>query len=310
MRLIFNELSLINMPHDNRRISEIMVNFIKCFNEAMKSSICFEREIITCINFNNIIFNNGFSTAKWRNSIDRDTSMIFKRMCERQININDIDDKFELSCEHGIDGIGKGLLLAYLNGDVAISFASHTLWENFYIDAILFDISNFSKEKIRIENIANINDMVENYHQLTIMSRQEALECRTSEQLINNIRQLFPYLIFHSNAIDQLNTKVETQHIRALIRKLHEINEYFSTWNIGAFDPKKFKTKISPESTITLQKYKEQHTFTYENEEFLVSYHLRYTGNIAGRIYFHPHEIFRKGIICSLTTKLPAVNDQ
>jgi len=55
--------------------------------------------------------------------------------------------------------------------------------------------------------------------------------------------------------------------------------------------------------------YEKEHTFSYEGGEILVSFHLRYTGNIAGRIYFHPDPKIRKGVICSLTSILPTVSD-
>ena len=305
MHLVFNELALSDMPQDNAEAKRIMDGFISCYGAIMKSGLRFSRSIKTDRNLNEIDLNGNFPIAQWRNRTDKDTALAFKAICNRQIVYDLSEDEVELECEHGT---GKGLLCAYINGEVAISLASDVFWESFHIDSILRDIANDCDQQVRVPNISKEGHINENYEQIRSVFFDEALEYQTAGQLLTDLGSLFPYLLFHNAAIGQLETRVEAQHVPAIARKLFELNEYFSNWADGPFDPNKFKTKISPESQATLKKYKKQHTFSYAGSDVVVSYHLRYTGNIAGRIYFHPDHKTRKGLICSLTTKLQSVS--
>jgi hypothetical protein len=305
MNLIFNELALSDIPQDNIEAAEIMSNFIKCYSKVMKSGMPFSRSIQTYINLNEMMLNKEFHVYQWRNSVDKDTALAFKGICNRQIIFDTIDDGIELRCERGI---GKGLLCAFQNRDVSISLASDVFWESFYIDAKIFNIYDDTEENVRVLNISKEDHVNENYNEINSICLK-TLEYQEIEELLRDLDSLFPYLVFHKKAIDQLKTQVESQHISAIIRKLYELNEYFFKWDEGPFNPNQFKSKISPESQATLKMYEKEHTFSYEGGEILVSFHLRYTGKIAGRIFFYPDPKIRKGVICSLTSKLPTVSD-
>ena len=272
----------------------------------MKSGY-FERGIATSINFNQMMLSSVLSSAQWRNSVDRDTATAFKRICEFQVHISGTDNELELRCDRGS---GIGLLYAYSEDNISISLASHSYWKSLDIKSLLIDASDDIAENVHVANISEASDVCANNKRFSLMSLDKSLECKTPEQLLKAKDRLFPHLIFHQNAVRQLESQVQSQHVSALVKKLYEINEYFSNWSSGGFDPNKFKTKISPESTATLKMYKKEHTFLYNGYEILVSYHLRYTGSIAGRVYFHPDEDSRKGLICSLNTKLPTVSEK
>ncbi len=106
----------------------------------------------------------------------------------------------------------------------------------------------------------------------------------------------------HPNQLEE-----HAQHIREVReRELSRINtpeQLLDGLNIL------FPSLVTPQSKETLKRFKKQHTFSFPDEQIIVSYHMRYTGNIPGRIYFHPAGWLKKAYVCSLTTKLPTVSE-
>lgn len=301
MNLVFNELALQNMPADNKKAAEIMSNFVTCYSRIVNRDSRFSRDILSSKNLNEINLNDCLPVAKWRNNVDKDIANAFRGLCQRQIFLVMPDDEAELECEQGK---GEGLLCAYINGDIAISLESDSFWKSFLIGATFIDKADCSKEAVQVANITNEHQISENFDYIQSRFRYAAQKIQTPKDLLSNLNQQFPGLILHNKAIDQLKTQVQPQHVSAIINKLCELNEYFCAWTEGSFDPNGFKTKISPQSQSALEKRRKEHTFSFEGNDILVSYHLRYTGNIAGRIYFHPLLESKKGLVCSLTTKL------
>ena len=65
---------------------------------------------------------------------------------------------------------------------------------------------------------------------------------------------------------------------------------------------------ITPESESTLQKYKDEHTFSDDQgQKYLASWHIRFTG-IEGRIFFVPDYEQDCILICHVGGKLPNVS--
>lgn len=128
--------------------------------------------------------------------------------------------------------------------------------------------------------------------------------------MLESLDDLFPSLIFHEVALNQLRSEVQVCHVQALCNKLMLLEKYFCNWDGKEFDEKAFPPKsVSPQSKETLKRFEKEHTFSFPHEQIMVSYHMRYTGNIPGRIYFHPAGEIRKAYICSLTTKLRTVSE-
>lgn len=305
MNLVFNELALEDMPIDNDEAIKIMNTFVICYSKLMASELRFSRSVITNVDLNKIMLNDSYHVSQWRNVTDRDVALRFKGLCNLQKIQSMSDDEIELSCARGV---GKGLLSAWNNHDVAISLRSHPVWDEFMVDAKIYYLLDDSEEMVQVANLSDENQINKYYKKLKSFLFDELIGLKTPTALQKQRYSLFPYLIFHKKAIKQIEKQVQPQHVSAIVRKLQELNDYFSSWNSGPFDPEAFETKLTPESQITLEMYKKEHTFVYGDKEILVSYHLRYTGDIPGRIYFYPDPITRKGLVCSLTQKLRTVN--
>lgn len=306
MNLVFNELSAIDLSVSEPAAVLIMEKFVRCFIAAIASANRFSRSIETCVDLNTIALSSTMPIARWRNMADRDLSSRFKSMCDRQTIKCMAADDLELTF-HGRSG--KGLLCAHQNGDVCISLGTADIWVDFKLNASVYDLSDNSSATVEIYNMYDEEQLLLYKNELRSMEYGEIASIHSGSELCAKVEQLFPNLVFHMAAKNQLNRQVESQHVPAIAKKLYEINEYFTNWEVGPFEPQKFKTKITPQSQATLTQYQDEHTFVFDGKRILVSYHLRYTGNIPGRIYFYPDAETRKGLICSLTTKLRSIQE-
>ena len=309
MQLIFNELSQEDVPQEKTEGERIFEQFVIAYNESVKEKRGFSREIMTCIDLNSIKIAKDYWAMQWRNSpsTDRDLANRFRGICDRQIITEMNETEVELSCTKGI---GKGLLSAYESKNVAISMATHDIWNEFIFEANLYDLIRDESSKVQVYNLTSSNQLDTYFEKIEQRKLEIVTSYKTGSELLKDIGKLFPSLIFHKNAMDQLKSQVEPQHIPTICRKLLDLEEYFSIWDGKEIKETDFKTKMTPESNATLEMYKKEHTFSFEEKDVIVSYHLRYTGNIPGRIYFYPDAGSLKGLVCSLTTKLKTVSNR
>ena len=305
MNLVFNELSLNGNIQNQMQQFE---HFLKLYTKLVNSSIGFSRDILTCVDLNSIEISNNYYVAQWRNthSVDRELRMLFKRICDRQIIITSNDD-----CEVYYAGkAGKGLTIAYVDGFPIISIDDNQKWSPAIVKCNLYSLIDDAIHEIEIRNFSNDISINDNEEYIKSIKSTE-LKIDIDDGFVNVVRY-FPHLIFSNVAINQLSHDIEKQHINTIVRKLNMLEKYFSEWDGSTFNPEAFPTKsVSPESQETLKRYCTEHTFVFEEGigSVIASWHIRYTGNIPGRIYFVPKCELKKGLICSLTTKLPTVSN-
>lgn len=308
MQMILNELSLCTWQEGQSKAVQILEQFINTYSEAVKAGNGFERAILTSIDLNSLEISKGFYVSQWRNiTQDRDMLRRFKNMCDRQVALECNQDTAEVTCEKGA---GKGLLAAYENEAFCISFASEPYWNKFIIPCDYYSLEEDQICSVDVHNLSNKEQFVEYASQISEMREREISGINTPQQLLECLDELFPSLIFHQVALDQLAGQVQVCHVGALCNKLMSLEKYFSKWDGERFEEEAFPFRsVSPQSKQTLERFKAQHTFTFPEGQVVVSYHMRYTGNIPGRIYFHPANQLKKAYICSLTTKLPTVSE-
>ena len=98
----------------------------------------------------------------------------------------------------------------------------------------------------------------------------------------------FPNLIFCENAINGCYKNVGVAEAGQVYKRLLEL------------------PKASPETPLTLEQYETEHTFLLpEGNAQLFSWHTRFTGGYAGRIFFYPDTTQKKMYIGHIGHKLP-----
>lgn len=310
MNLVFNELSIRDIPDNKETGAHNFEGFIKTYSKAIQDEVGMSRDIITSVDLNTIELAENYYAAEWRNQQgrDRDIQRIFKRMCDRQRYEDGIDAESEISCEKGI---GTGLFIAYQDDAFLISVNNNPYWNQYTIECDLYELESDTSSKVFIHNLSSVDTITENLSDIVGRTKNELFECVSVEDLLLCVKNHFPSLMFHKTALKQIESQLERKHVPVVSRKLYALEKYFSTWDGGAFDESKFPNRnVSVESKETLRQFKEAHEYVFDDGKVvLVSYHMRYTGNVPGRIYFYPDNDLKKGRICSLTTKLPTVSN-
>ena len=308
MNLVFNELSLKDISCDLQKGITIFENFIKTYSYATNNNIGFSRVVYTSVNLNNVEISNGYYSSKWRNDKngDKDLQLRYKRMCDLQEVLTQISpDDFLIQHENED---GEGLLIAHENNGTLISIVNHSKWKKYKLECECYSSKTDEISKVYINNIYDINCVKEHRAEIIDGFERFIYNCNNKNELLTNLDNWFPNLVFSEVAITQIKAKLETQHIPIVCEKLFQLEKYFSCWDRKGFNKDCFpKRTISSESQETLNRFKENYTFKFGEKYVTVSYHLRYTGNINGRIYFSPDYKTGKGFICSLTTKLPTI---
>lgn len=308
MQMVLNELSLCAPELDKNEADQIFEKFIDTYNEAVKAPNNFDRSLLTSVDLNSLELSKGYYVAQWRNQVrDRDLCRRFMGMCDRQEILESDRDESEIECEKGI---GNGLLAAYENNSICISLLFDPYWSLFEIPCKYYSLK---ADTICDATVCNLSDAIQlQEHASTIakMRQCELAKYDTPQLLLAHLHEVFPHLIFHKVALNQLKDEVQQCHLSTICKKLLSLENYLTQWDGSKFGIEAFPERsVSIESRETLKRFKKEYTFEFGEKQVIVSHHMRYTGNIPGRIYFHPDHEQKKAYICSLTTKLPTVSE-
>lgn len=311
MQLVLNEMSVSEDPQKDETAEETFNTFLLTYSKLINRYHNISRSILSSVDINSLYIAPNYCVAQWRNSkIDIELKRRFLGMCQHIQRVEPSED--ELICETEFGKFGGGIQLAAENVAPLISFSFSDEWKEPKIPCRIYRMAyddflngdflyNFSTEGTISDNSEWLRSEFEKYIE----------DIKTPSQLMEKLPEAFPSLHFIENATNQIACDVTTVTVPIIAERLFQLEKYFSAWDGEIFQPEIFPPRtISPESKKTLKDYKKEHTFLYDGQEILVSYHMRYTGgNIPGRIYFYPDHVTKKCVICSLTTKLPTVTE-
>ncbi len=304
MQLIFNELSLNDMLCVEDGINYFHI-FLNTYSKAVKAG--FDRTVLTYIDLNAIQIAKNYYTFQWRNGkVDRDMLRRYQGLCDRQYICNENYLDYDVQVN---ERSGKGIIYAFLHDEVLFSMCSQEVFRSFKIEAQYFSVENEQEKKIEILNISCVEDVDYNLEMWIARKKIEYEEDVEIGEFLDKLQEYYPTLEFGKVARNQLENEIEQQHYKTIRLKLYELERVFSKWDGGQVLETMFQSKMTPESTETLKRFKDEHTFLVGDKTVLASYHIRYTGKLAGRIYFYPDRESKKCYICSLTTKLPTVSE-
>lgn len=310
MQLILNEISVSQQPINWHDANAVLETFVSVYSHLQKSCSNISRSVIASCDINCLEISPGYLIAKWRNSqIDRDVKRRFLGICDHMQILNPVED--EVICDT-VEGIhGHGLQLAMEETFPLLSFSFHDNWKSHLISCTVYCACDSKIITGYVRNFSTHETVIENSDWLNNQCSSSIHEIRTANQLLDKLDSLFPSLCFTDNAVKQIKRDFTCVTTPIVAEKLHILETYFFSWNGEKFQEDAFPARmISPESTETLNAYKKEHSFLFEDREILASLHMRYTGgNIPGRIYFYPDHETKKCVICSLTTKLPTITE-
>lgn len=309
MQMILNELSAKFPVASIEKGRSIMKEFLVTYQKMKK--IIHNDQVLLDKDYQGIYLADGYNIAKWRNDnlVDEETKRLFRIL----LNRSDTYDKVlysesEFIC---VDKSSIGCLIAYETNNCVISFLSDTYWESSKIQGryVYLDEndSTLLEEDVEIPNVSNSNNIQDFDKEFGPICEQELrYSFRTGSDILAKQEELFPNLVLCKNAEKQLKYENDTININQISRKLLELQNYFSRVD-NVFDKNQLNN-ATPESSETLKAYSEEHTFELPNgEKRIFSWHIRFTGKYAGRIFFEPDAPNKKCYIGHIGGKLKTV---
>lgn len=314
MQMILNDLSA-RFPVETREDGkQIMDSFLETYFEV-KKIICND-SILLDQDYRSFELAQGYRIEQWIN--DPTVDVENKRRFRSLLNKSGVYDAKEYEQENESDFrtefqqeeyTSKGCLLAYEMDGVAVSFLSNERWKAPEIEGTYLELDEdgeLTEQPVKIPNVSfqeNVKHFRNYYDQKKKDWRYTGIG--SGQDILNCAKHMFPNLIFCENA-RQGCKNVGVSEAEQVYERLLKLQHAAETME-NKFD-KNSLPKATPESRVTLERFSEEHTFLLPNGKVqLFSWHIRYTGGYAGRIFFHPVPKENIIYIGHIGPKLPTV---
>jgi hypothetical protein len=302
LEMVLNELSLRSPANDYLTARKWMSDLIDTINVAaaheVKKIIHVDRDV------NDVLLAPGYPIARWRNDsqVDRDTRSFFRTLTTKLSFIPDLPEFWYREDQ------ANGLGFAFQHEHIAISLRSMSDWYSGHLGLEvrypeLDEDGQLLTEYVEVIHASHSDHVVE--HADWIKNRTKVI-VKNGQDLWNNRVELFPNLQFCESVREQIWELLHGDlKLQPIMKRLSELENYCLNWHEGPFDTERIVSKVSPESEVTLYKYRSQHTFRCpDGKERIFSWHVRLTPG-AWRIYFYPEKDMRRLIIGYIGSKLP-----
>lgn len=314
MQMILNELSY-NFPLSSTDDAKnVMHQFLNAYR-LLKNLLGDNSVLMNDKYLNNIQLTTDYNTFDWIRdpSVDREEQRMFRILVDKaQIIIAENfgqEDGENSDSEFLLDGQNSiASLIAYETEGVVLSFASCACWmqSKLFGEYSYIDEHGVATESAEVFNVADGNtfEQFESYYRAL---PQVSCPVHSGKELWDQRDTFFPNLVFCKRTERQLSKDTQSHHVRQIYLKLKELQSYFEKCE-SSFNPDLIPSKATPESPATLDRFASDHTFPIpDGKQLLFSWHIRFTGNYPGRIFFHPENSKKTGIIGHINGKLPTI---
>lgn len=313
MQVVVNDLSAKFPCSDVREGQEMMKNFIETYylvKDVMKNN-----SILLDKDYRSFELAKDYRMEQWLNDarIDVELRRKFRRIINQSYTFDSKEFeqeyhwKLEAEFRHE-ELISKSCQLAYEMEGVLISFLSDPYWRRTIVQGIytyLDESGEMISEQADVPNVScSENAIAFRDEQGQIRALQEVESIHSGMDIYMCRNEAFPNLIFCENALKQLKTEIGGTEAGQVYRRLKELQLAAKEMK-DKFIPSKL-THATPESLTTLQMFEEEHKIMLPNgQKQLFSWHIRFTGGYAGRIFFEPILNESKIYIGHIGRKLP-----
>ncbi len=322
MQMVVNELSAKFPSSSAADARDVMESFVNTYFRVKE--IIHNDMILLDRDYESFLLAPNYRIEQWRNdrTVDMEIKRRFRSMLNRSAGYNSEEFRLEheemLCAEFQLGGspledkLSIGCQLAYEMDGVAVSFLTDDYWERPMIKGVyrsLQGTGEIKEEEAEIANVScekNIAQFRSDYQQQE--DEQNRSQFKSGADILEHRKELFPNLLFCGSALKQLQHDIGTAEISQVYKKLMELQRAAEKLD-GVFNAKVLN-HATPESVETLKRFEEEHTFILpDGSSQLFSWHIRFTGSYAGRIFFEPVAGERHIYIGHVGKKLPTVED-
>lgn len=200
--------------------------------------------------------------------------------------------------------------MAYKTDGVAVSFLSNECWRTPKIAGTYTELSDdgdLNQYPVSIPNVSykeNVKIFKEYYEHKK--DEWPYTSIKSGQDIVQLADTLYPNLVLCESAVRGCRKNVGVSEARQVYRRLLELQRAAEVMK-NTFD-KNLLNNATLESEATLKRFSDEHTFQFPDGRIqLFSWHIRYTGGYAGRIFFYPILKEKKIYIGHIGHKLPTV---
>lgn len=316
MQMILNELSAkfpVGSAEDAR---EVMRIFLEACHEVKR--IIHNDSILLDQDYRSFELAAGYRVEQWRNdpAVDVENKRRFRVLLNKSVVYNSAEFEeekgwdFRTEFQHE-ERVSKGCLLVYEMDGVAVSFLSDAHWKTAEIEGTYIELTDegeLNESPVRIPNVS-FRENIEKFKEFYARKKEEwrYTDIVSGEDILKYAQKAFPNLVFCESAVQGCRRNVGVSEAGQVYKRLLELQKAAERMEVK-FD-KNMLPKASPESGVTLERFEEEHTFRLPDGRVKIfSWHTRYTGGYAGRIFFYPAPDEKTIYVGHIGHKLPTVN--
>ena len=290
LEMVFNELSIDTPATSIWEAQQWMADFIDTIISASAAGI--NRVFRTHIDINNSLLAPEYPLSRWRNDahVDLEARRYFRSIVSQYPPLDDLPEISNRMLSQDFFCQGRrayGLGIAYLLESLAISLPSAKDWD---VHEIEVEIEWLNEKEELISQNAQISHASNPSH-IALLAGWITERFKTGVENGNDLwirkEEMFPDLIFCDHVASQiLPLQKGSPVFRQIVKRLFELQTYCSAWVKGPFSPDELPFKATVESEPTMQKHRNERTFTCpDGNEITFTWHGRITPG-AWRIYF------------------------
>lgn len=317
--LVFNELCLLRPCAANAEVTiqmaqQRMEDFGNVITHARRSGV---KSLRVKQGFFELPLTPKYTIRDWKNDshVDRE---LRRRIQSAATALDELEEfrvaeSKKLTFEFEYEGQeAEGLGFSYLLESIAVSLNTEACWQESKITLEIEELVEHDDDDVDVvvkqETVRHVSKADHfGCHRDWLQQERFATSVQDGHYLLSKIDEWFPNLVMIDHMKEQIDRmRAGTPQMRQLVIKLFELENYCCNWTQAAFDSKRLKSKVSPESqTVRDSKsMRGQRTFQLpDGHDQFFEWHLRLTPD-AWRLYFLPDAAKHKMYIGYVGPKL------
>ncbi len=291
--MILNELSYTKPAksiHAAKNAMKRLVMNIKCIGLITKS-----RVLRTKTDISNLLLFKDYPLAKWRNdkSVDLEARRYFRLVTTKAPYLSESETQkmnelkgYQAFCG---DVESEALTIAYLFDFISLSIMFNQTWNRSWINIRVVSINALGDIEENEELVRHVG-IIKHVKEHEDWLRNKVFDAiHTGSDILENRENLFGVLEFCDGAIEGISSLGSGDPLaKKILNKLCVLDKYFTKWTSGPFDPSAIGGSVSPDSEATLNKYRDERTFSCtDGTKITFSWHMKVNPG-AWRLYFEP----------------------
>jgi len=286
LEMFVNELSFQRPAPDIEKGLSRVMQLVTTITEASKKGV--QRKIHVPFDYLSLPIAPDYNLRNWLadNRVDPEARRYFRSLATSTPFLNsepEIETMWkDTDCYwQGISAFG--LKAAYLADGLAISISSMSEWNTHLVECKIEEIVN-NEISVHTEAIHHISSPIHIELHVQWINRRIQSSVENGQELWAHLTDFFPMLIFCTN-VEKEMIHLPQESIISISKGLYYLNVYCTNWKTGSFNPDAIGCRVSPESQLTLQKFRKQHMFLCSDGQYrLFSFHAKFN---KWRIYFN-----------------------